>query len=60
MEKATDIIARLGGVAAAATALGVPLTTVSSWCARGKIPVWRMGAINSAIEIIERMKGAKP
>lgn len=38
---ALDIIERLGGVTAVSTALGVPLTTVSSWGRVNQIPAWR-------------------
>jgi hypothetical protein len=41
MEKATDIIARLGGTTNAARLLELPITTVDGWRARNKIPEWR-------------------
>ena len=38
---AKDIVDRLGGVTAVSKALGVPLTTVSSWGRFNSIPDWR-------------------
>jgi hypothetical protein len=38
---AKQIIDSLGGVTAVAKALGVPLTTVSSWGRFNQIPLWR-------------------
>lgn len=44
MATATNIIQALGGTMAAASLLGVPATTVSSWKKAG-IPSWRMREI---------------
>lgn len=38
---AREIIKELGGVTAVSKQLGVPLTTVSSWCRFNHVPTWR-------------------
>ncbi len=45
--KAKEIIHDLGGLKAAAAALGVPKTTVASWQTNG-IPAWRVEAVREA------------
>ena len=42
---AQDIIKELGGVTAVSKHLGVPLTTVSSWCRFNSIPLWRQSKL---------------
>ena len=45
MLTAADIIKQLGGAAAIASALDLPLTTVASWSAVNFIPDWRRDAL---------------
>ena len=42
---AKEIVDRLGGVTAVSNALGVPLTTVSSWARFNQIPLWRQSKL---------------
>jgi hypothetical protein len=42
---ARQIIMRLGGITEVASELGVPLTTVSSWGRKNRIPEWRQPAL---------------
>jgi len=51
MNTVSDVIEWLGGTTAAATALGLPLSTVSSWKSRDSIP------ISEWLKIIEASQG---
>lgn len=45
MDTVTDIIERLGGTSAVASALALTPSTVSSWKTSGRVPAWRQPAL---------------
>ena len=47
MDDPETIIARLGGTSVVALALGIPISTVSSWKRAGRIPAWRRPALDA-------------
>jgi len=49
MTQVSTIIAALGGVRAAARALGVPPSTVQSWKRVNAIPHWRQAAVDAKL-----------
>lgn len=50
MDKNIALIDELGGTTKTARALGVPVTTVDSWRARGAVPSWRVDALRRAVD----------
>jgi hypothetical protein len=45
--KLDELFAAFGGVAKLAAALNLPITTVHSWKRAGRVPAWRLAAIQS-------------
>lgn len=50
MQTVPDIIVKLGGTSAVASALSLTPSTVSSWKTSGRVPSWRRSALLALAE----------
>ena len=55
-----DVIKAFGGLRAMARVLGVPVSTVAGWSAKGRAPRWRQPAIDAALAQLAELEDLTP